>query len=77
MLQDSDDSKLHLRDFEKVEIELDDIQIKDSIDFKELKLMDGYMSEDGEDSISVSFKYIYKVNPCYRNIFLFFIGTGI
>lgn len=59
-LQNSNDSKSNLHDFEKVEIELDDNQMKNSMDFKELPLMDGYVSEDAEaeDSISVSFKYI-------------------
>uniref|UniRef100_A0A034VSX4 Myoneurin n=1 Tax=Bactrocera dorsalis TaxID=27457 RepID=A0A034VSX4_BACDO len=52
--EDSDDSKTNLQDFEKVEIELDDNQVKKSMNFKELNITDGYASEDAEDSISES-----------------------
>lgn len=58
--ENSNDSKSNLHDFEKVEIELDDNQMKNSMDFKELPLMDGYVSEDAEAEDSISENHTEK-----------------
>ncbi|XP_054728185.1 zinc finger protein 829-like isoform X1 [Anastrepha obliqua] len=50
-VEESDDSNSNLRDFERVEIELDDSKMSESLDVKEV-FVDRFMSEESEESLT-------------------------
>uniref|UniRef100_W8BPV0 C2H2-type domain-containing protein n=1 Tax=Ceratitis capitata TaxID=7213 RepID=W8BPV0_CERCA len=63
-VEESDDDNSNFRDFERVEIELDESKIDDSTGVKD-EFIDSYISEDSEESLYIISSNLLKANQTY------------